>query len=103
MDGFLRGMSRRKAASEAAGAVEAIALYGFRREGDNYARAASLLPLQAALEMKLPPWATDRNFPGALAFPWSKQYGHQARLSLHASKAWRRVLFACSVWSICAE
>ena len=69
MDGFLRGMSPQKAASGAAGAVEAIAVYGFRREGDNYARAASLLPLQAALEMKLPPWAIDRYSPGARAFP----------------------------------
>ncbi len=43
-----------------AGAVETVAVYGFRREADNYARAASLLPLQAGLELKLPPWPTDR-------------------------------------------
>ncbi len=54
-------MSPQKAASAAAGAVEAIAVYGFRREADNYSRAASLLPIQAGLEMKLPPWATDRS------------------------------------------
>ncbi len=61
MDTFLRSMSMQKAASAAAGAVEAIGVYGFRREADNYARAASLLPIQAGLEMKLPPWATDRS------------------------------------------
>ena len=61
MDAFLRSMSPQKAASAAAGAVQAIAVYGFRREADNYARAASLLPIQASLEMKLPPWATDRS------------------------------------------
>ena len=43
-----------------AGAVETVAVYGFRREADNYARAASLLPLQAGLELKLPLWPTDR-------------------------------------------
>lgn len=61
MDGFLRDMSPQKAAPAAAGAVEAIAVYGFRREADNYARAASLLPIQASLELKLPPWAMDRS------------------------------------------
>ena len=63
METFLRSMSPNRAPSAAAGAVEAIAVYGFRREADNYARAASLLPVQAALEMKLPPWATDRSLP----------------------------------------
>ena len=82
MEGFLRSMSPQKAASGAAGAVEAIAVYGFRRESDNYARAASLLPLQAALEMKLQPWATDRYSPGALAFSQNAQFYHQARLCL---------------------
>jgi hypothetical protein len=74
MEGFLRGMSPQKAASGAAGAVEAMAVYGFRREGDNYARAASLLPLQAALELKLPPWAIDRYSPGALPLPRSAHF-----------------------------
>ena len=82
MEGFLRGMSPQKAASGAAGAVEAVAVYGFRREGDNYARAASLLPLQAALEMKLPPWAIDRYSPGALAFPRPAQLYIIALLAL---------------------
>lgn len=62
MDSFLRGMSLLRTASAAAGAVEAIAVYGFRREADNYARAASLLPLQAGLELRLPPWTTNRSF-----------------------------------------
>ena len=61
MEVFLRSMSPQKAPAAAAGAVEAIALYGFRREADNYARAASLLPIQAGLEMMLPPWTTDRS------------------------------------------
>ena len=61
MDAFLRSMNPQNAATAAAGAVEAIAVYGFRREADNYARAASLLTLQASLELKLPPWAMDRS------------------------------------------
>ena len=53
-----QALSRRGCGS--AGAVEAIAVYGFRREADNYARSASLLPLQAGLELMLPPWPTNK-------------------------------------------
>ena len=58
--GRLSRGSRSERDCGSAGAVESIAVYGFRREADNYARAASLLPLQAGLELKLPSWPTDK-------------------------------------------
>ncbi len=59
LDGFLRSLPAERARAYAAVAVEDVAVFGFRREIDNYCRAASLLPLQAALELRIGPWTTD--------------------------------------------
>ena len=59
LDGFLRSLPAERASRYAAVAVDGVAVFAFRRETDNYCRAASLLPLQAALEMRAGPWATD--------------------------------------------
>ncbi len=60
LDGFLRSLSAERAGAYAAAAVDNVAIFSFRREIDNYCRAASLLPLQAALEMQVGPWVTDK-------------------------------------------
>lgn len=61
LDGFLRSLSAGRARAYAAVAVDDVTMFAFRRELDNYCRAASLLPLQAALEMQDGgPWVTDK-------------------------------------------
>ena len=59
LEPFLRGLSPERAAQHGQRAVEGVALPGFRREDDNWCRGAALAPVQAALELRLPPWSAD--------------------------------------------
>ncbi len=59
LDSFLHSLSPSRAAEYAPAAIDSLAMYGFRREQDNYCRAAALLPVQAVLEMSVGPWTTD--------------------------------------------
>lgn len=59
LDSFMRDLSAQRAAEYAVAAIDSLAMYGFRRESDNYCRAAALLPLQAVLEMHVGRWISD--------------------------------------------
>ena len=59
LEGFLLALSPERAAQYGGAAINEVAIPGFKRETDNYCRAASLAPVQAALERRAPPWSSD--------------------------------------------